>query len=160
MKQLLVNVSRSMVLGSVLVAAPFSALACDYHDQPSFGAFGSMGGFSGNHPLMQRHLSASKAPKMRISHDSVVQSKLAETDSVDITYYIPATYKNASLRFTHSDGVEIDNNTEIQIDELKGTYTLNYVAREAGKQHILIWADATQQKLPMSVIQRIDIQVQ
>lgn len=153
------TIFSSVCFASVLMSASTLTQACDYHNQPSFGAYGNMGNFAQSHPLMQRHISQSKTAQLSLSHARKVLNDVEEQASVDITYHLPENYKNASLRFTHSDGVEIDVKNEVEIDGLDGTYTLNYVPRKPGKQHILVWADATRQTLPFSIVQRIDLEV-
>lgn len=159
MKKFSRKVISKASLASLLMGASLSAFACDLHDQPSFGTFGSMSSYGQSHPLMQRHLSQTKVAPLTITHARKVLNDVEEKASVDIKYHLPPNYKNVSLSFTHSEGIELGTNEEIKIDELNGTYTLNYVPRKSGKHHILIWADATRQTLPYSIVQRIDLVV-
>lgn len=159
MKTLIKKVISKAFVASVMLGVSLSTLACDLHDQPSFGTFGSMSNYGQSHPLMQRHLAQAKVAPLSITHARKVLNDVEEKASVDIKYHLPANYKNVSLSFTHSDGIELGTNEEIKIDELNGTYTLHYVPRKSGKHHILVWADATRQTLPYSIVQRIDLVV-
>ncbi len=139
---------------------PVASIACDLHDNPSFGAYGQLKGFGQSHPLMQRHFAASSPAVLSMTHPRQVSSKVAEAKSVDIKYHLPAAYSDASLRFTYSDGIELNAQESVEIDELNGTYTIDFKALTPGKHHILVWADAVKQTLPFSKVQRIAITVE
>lgn len=144
----------------LMIASPISFVyACDFHDQPSFGGFRSMGGFAQSHPLMKQHINQANSPQLTLTHERILKAVLAKPDSIDITYHLPVNFKDASLRFTHSEGIELDIQSKVAIEKLNGTYTLNYVANKPGKHHILVWADATKQTLPFSKVQRIELEV-
>ena len=144
----------------LIFTSPISIVhACDFHDQPSFGGFRSIGGFAQSHPLMKQHIAQANSPQLTLTHDRKLNASLAKPDSVDITYHLPVDFNDASLRFTHSDGVELETQGQVVIDQLNGTFTLNYVANKPGKHHIRVWADATKQTLPYSKVQRIELDV-
>ena len=149
-----------MLCVGMILTSPIAAVhACDFHDQPSFGGFRSMGGFAQSHPLMKQHIAQANSPQLTLTHDRKLNASLAKPESVDIIYHLPVSFKDASLRFTHSEGVALETQGQVEIDQLNGTFTLNYVANKPGKHHILVWADATKQTLPFSKVQRIELEV-
>lgn len=145
--------SFPFLLCSALLTASASAFACDYHDK-GFGMYS----MNGSH--MNQQFRSASSPQLKLIHDRKLVVKQSNSNTIEIKYHLPAQFNDASLRFTFSDGIEIPNpNDAISIDELNGTFMLQYVATKLGKQHILIWADATRQNLPFSKVQKIDLTV-
>lgn len=139
-----------------LLLASTNVNACEFHGQGTgFGMFGP------NNPMMSQHFKNQSSQQLKLVHERRIVVKQSAEESIEIKYHVPVAYDNASLRFTYSDGIEIPNNGEkIEINKLNGTYTLNYIAKTSGRQHILVWADAHKQNLPFSKVQRIDLTVE
>lgn len=151
---------RIFLLNLLSAAGLFSAaFACDYHNQPGFGGFGPMGGF-GAQSMGHQSLASPTSLQMVLSHDRSFDTKVNQDSSIDITYHLPIAYTEASIRFTHSKGLQLETTEDIEINEIDGTYTLDYVAKTPGEHYILVWAAATKQTLPFSKVQRIDISVE
>ena len=147
----------------VIPSFSFSTHACDYHDPRGFGGAGGFGAFSHmtqlgeTHPLMRRHSSAFRSAGLTLKHQKTIVTPIAKTQSVDINYHLPTEYKNVQLRFTSSDDILLKTSNNISIDALNGVYTLDFVAKANGDNHILIWIDAMKGSLPYSKVQRIDV---
>ncbi|WP_395338485.1 hypothetical protein PN836_011765 [Ningiella sp. W23] len=154
------TICASVLAITAMSSLSFSSTACDYHgDMGGFGAFGGMGGFGQAHPLMQRHIQASSPKQLKLEHPRTVVAKVDTNQSIDINYHLPTQYKNASLRFTNSDGLALSTDEEVSIDKLNGKYTLDFVAKKPGTNHILVWVDAMKESLPYSKVQRISVTV-
>lgn len=149
------SVSIACALIALALSPSFVVLACDYHGDMSFGGMGPMRGFGQGHPLMQRHMLEARPAQLKLNHESLVVAPINEKQSIDINYFLPPEFKDATLRFTHSDGIALDVDDKIAISELNGVYTLDYSVTEGAKQHILVWVDAVKATLPYSRVQRI-----
>lgn len=148
-------VSRLIALASGLLIS-FTSNACDMHDQVGFGR---MLNFSQGHPFAHRQNLSRSSNQLELNHVRTVAAKVDQNQQLDIGYQLPAEYKNASLRFTYGYGLTLAQAEPVMLDASKGTYTLDFVANKPGKNHILVWMDATKASLPYSKVQRINIDV-
>jgi hypothetical protein len=150
-------ITTAIVAITSLIAS--SAIACDYHGQMAFGQMGQMHGFGQSHPLMQRHIMAARTAPLKLEHERQVTAQINKTQSIDISYFLPAEYKDVTLHFTASDGIELSMQDNISIDETNGVYTLDYVVTNEESNHIRIWVNAMKESLPYSKVQRIDVSI-
>jgi hypothetical protein len=141
----------------VISSFSFSTHACDYHDPRGFGAFSHMTQLGQTHPPTQRHSSAFRSAGLSLKHEKTIVTSIAKTQSVDINYHLPTAYKNVYLRFTSSEDILLKTSNNISIDALNGVYTIDFVVKANGDNHILIWIDAMKGSLPYSKVQRIDV---
>lgn len=128
------------------------SLGCEYH----MGGFG-MGGFSQNHPLMQRHMQQPVMSTLRIKHDRVVNVSAQQDASLPITYIAPPAYQDIIVQITGSDGVEFAEPPTMTMDKISGSYTLNYRVAQPGKYQIILTVNALRGEVPIAIEQRVNV---
>jgi len=141
-----------LISAPTLLVAANMAYACDNHDGPLFSSY------SRYHPLIlkQRELLASS--QFKLEHEKSVVVEVHNPVILNIKYNLPASYKNATLELSSSEGIDITDQVLTKIHEPKGQLSLSYSAKYTGEHKIEIRAKATKRGTPYSLVQQVEVQ--
>ncbi|WP_163930945.1 hypothetical protein [Paraferrimonas sp. SM1919] len=127
--------------------------ACEYHNGPSFGAFGA------GHRFIQPAHDFRAVPEFTMTHKQLLTVNKGENQSVVINYNIPHFYKGMNLQIKAAEQVLLHADSEVTLEGRKGQYILSFQAQESGKHDIEIEAVGTKDGQPYSLVQLIQLTV-
>ena len=129
-----------------------SVSACEFHDAPMFGVMGM------SHPMMNRHAKVDFG-ELVVSHDNEVTTNANESANLVIRYKLPLNYRDVSLDFSASNGIQLKHKGPVKIDRMMGSYSLAYTATTGGSQLINVRVEAMKNGKPYSHVQHVNLTV-
>lgn len=140
----------SVVGLALLLALPFSqAIACEYHGNAMFGAFG----IGGSHPLVRKQRVEPQQIKLEFAENIVAE--VNDPNVLDIKYSLPGEYQDVSLIFTSSAGLTLGAAQSEELVANNGSYALDYEVTTPGEHHIEVTAKARLNGYPYLYVQRV-----
>lgn len=136
---------------AILLAFPVAqAIACEYHGNAMFGAFG----LGGSHPLAQR-TQRIEPQQIKLEFAENIVAQVNDANVLDIKYTLPGEYQDVSLIFTSSAGLTLGAAQSEELVVNNGSYALDYEVTTPGEHHIEVTAKARLNGYPYLYVQRV-----
>lgn len=136
--------------GIILLLMTHSPFACEYHNAPMFGVMGV------GHPMMNRHKSQDFG-ELVVSHQSTIRISENTPSTLEITYKLPLNYRDMTLEFSSTNGIQLTASEPVKIEKMLGVYRLGYAATDGGSQLINVRVAGMKNGQPYSHIQHVNL---